>query len=334
MKSGVALQPVYPSAQFGDMVATIEDLGFDEFWLTDSSLHSRYSYMYLTIAALRSQRLSVGTAVTNPVTRHPALGAVAAATLNEISGGRAIYGIGAGDRPLHALGFAPARLGLLEDSIVAARRLWSGETVTWQARGFELDDAHMRYDVPTDIPVYISASGPKTLELAGRIADGVVLLAGLHPEGLQYALEHIDRGVEAAGRDKRPKISIFAYGAIDEDESVAMESARTIAAWFPQTAPMYCELAGLDRELIERVRVLYSGGEFQEAAEAARLLPDDFVRRMALSGNRASVAKHVENLRELGVDCMTVFPLGGDATTRMRTVSEFAAAFALVEGPR
>lgn len=331
MKSGVALQPVYPSAQFGDMVATIEGLGFDEFWLTDSSLHSKYSYMYLTIAALRSERMSIGTAVTNPVTRHPALGAVAAATLNEISAGRAVYGIGAGDRPLHALGLAPARLGLLEDAIVAARRLWSGESVAWQARGFELDDAHMRYDVPTDIPVYISASGPKTLELAGRIADGVVLLAGLHPDGIRYALDHIDRGVAAAGRDRRPKISVFAYGAIDEDESVAMESARTIAAWFPQTAPMYCELAGLDKDLIERVRGLYSGGEFQEAAAAARLLPDEFVHRMALSGNRASVGTHIANLRELGVDCMTVFPLGGDATSRMRTIAEFSAAFAEAE---
>jgi 5,10-methylenetetrahydromethanopterin reductase len=331
MKSGVALQPVYPSQQFGDMVETIEGLGYDEFWLTDSSLHSKYSYMYLTIAALRSRRMSIGTAVTNPVTRHPALGAVAAATLDEISGGRAVYGIGAGDRPLLALGLAPARLALLEDAIVAARRLWTGESVTWKARGFELDDAHMRYDVPTEIPVYISASGPKTLELAGRIADGVVLLAGLHPEGLQYALDHIDRGVEAAGRDKRPEISVFAYGAIDDDESVAMEAARTIAAWFPQTAPMYCELAGLDRDLIATVQGMYAGGEFQEAAEAARLLPDDFVKRMALAGDKASVKTHVDNLRELGVDCMTVFPLGGDADSRMKTIADFSDAFALAE---
>lgn len=328
MKSGVALQPVYPSSEFGDMVETIESHGYDEFWLTDSSLHSRYSYMYLTIAALRSQRMSVGTAVTNPVTRHPALGAVAAATLDEISGGRAIYGIGAGDRPLHALGLKPARLALLEDAIVAARKLWTGESITWAARGFSLDDAHMRYDVPTDIPVYISASGPKTLELAGRIADGVVLLAGLHPDGIQYALDHIDRGVEAAGRSERPKISVFAYGAVHDDEEIAMASARTIAAWFPQTAPMYCELAGLSKELVEKVRTMYEGGEFQEAAEAAKLLPDDFVKRMALSGGVTEAAEHIKTLRELGVDCATVFPLGGDTEFRMSTIAGFADAFA------
>ncbi|WP_353808634.1 LLM class flavin-dependent oxidoreductase [Agromyces sp. SYSU T00194] len=332
MRTGVALQPVYPSAEFGDMVERIEGLGFDEFWLTDSSLHSRYSYMYLTIAALRSSRMSVGTAVTNPVTRHPALGAVAAATLSEISVGRAIHGIGAGDRPLHALGASPARLGELEDAIIAARRLWTGEPVTWEARGFTLDDAHLRYDVPASIPVYVSASGPKTLEMAGRLADGVILLAGLHPDGIEYALRHIDRGAELAGRESRPRISVFAYGAIDEDEDTALEAARTIAAWFPQTAPVYCELAGLAPELIARVRSMYAGGEFQEAAAAARLLPDEFVHRMALAGGRSRAREHVETLAGVGVDSMTVFPIGGDADSRMHTVAEFADVVRQVRG--
>lgn len=324
MRSGVALQPVYPSQEFGDLVERIEGLGFDEFWLTDSSLHSRYSYMYLTIAAMRTSRMTLGTAVTNPVTRHPALAAVAATTLDEISGGRAIMGIGAGDRPLLALGQKPARLRQLEDSIHAMRALWTGDHVSYEGMGFSLVDAHMRFDVPADIPVYVSASGPKTLEMAGRVADGVVLLAGLHPDGLTYALEHIDRGVEKAGRSERPKISVFAYGEINEDEDQALESARTIAAWFPQTAPMYCELAGLDKELIERVQREYSGGEFQEAAAVARLLPDDFVKRMALAGNRASVLEHMATLEELGVDCMTLFPIGGDIHTRTATIEAFA----------
>ena len=322
--AGVTLQPVYPSAEFGDMVERIESLGYDQFWLTDSSLHSKYAYMYLAIAALRSQRMTLGTAVTNPVTRHPALGAVAAATLAEMSGGRAIHGIGAGDRPLLALGLQPARLALLEDAIEGCRRLWSGESVSWKARGFELDDAHLRHDVPVEIPIYVSASGPKTLELAGRVADGVVLLAGLHPDGIRYALEHIDRGVAAAGRSARPKISVFAYGAIDEDEEVALESGRTIAAWFPQTAPVYCELAGLSPELITQVQESYRGGEFQEAASAARLLPDDFVRRMSLAGGRDAAMEHIATLDGLGVDAMTVFPIGGDTVSRMATIEAFA----------
>jgi len=324
MYGGVALQPVYEPDQFVTMVRHVERAGMRNLWLTDSSLHSRYAYSYLTLAAVHTERIGLGTAVTNPVTRHPALGAVGISTIDEISRGRAIYGIGAGDRPLDALGLRPAKLALLEDSIEAARRLWRGEHVTMRARGFELNDAHLRFTSRPGIPVYISASGPKTLELAGRVADGVVLLAGLHPDGIEFALSHIDRGVAMAGREKRPEITVFAYGAIDEDEDVALAAGRTIAAWFPMTAPMYCELAGLSPELVARVREQYSGGEFQEAAKAAELLPEDFVRRMSLSGNKDAAREHIRTLTKLGVDSMTVFPLGGDATSRMATVSAFA----------
>ena len=228
-------------------VAEIDRLGYDALWLTDSSLHSRNCWSYLTLAARASARLALGTAVTNPVTRHPGVTAVAAATVAEISGGRLPLGIGAGDRPLLSLGERPARLADLETSIEVIRALWAGEHVTARGASFALDDAHYRFAPVPAIPVWVSATGPKTLELAGRVADGVILLAGLHPDGIKFALEHIDRGAErAAGRDARPEVTVFAYGAIDdEDEEAAFAAARTIAAWFPQTSPVYCEIAGL-----------------------------------------------------------------------------------------
>ena len=320
MKTGVTLQGVDHPDEFEKMATEIEGLGYDNLWLTDSSLHSRYCWAYLTLAARATSRLTLGTAVTNPVTRHPALTAVAAATLAEISSGRAILGIGAGDRPLLSLRHAPARVGALESAIASIRGLWTGEHVTDEV----LDGAHYRFPPPLDIPVYVSASGPKTLELAGRVADGVILLAGLHPDGVGYALEHIDRGARAAGRG-RPHVTVFAYGAIDEDEESAIETGRTIAAWFPQTAPVYCRLAGLDQAIIDQVRASYSGGEFQEAARAAAALPVDFVKRMALAGGRAEAAAHLATLREIGVDSVTVFPLGADRMATVRAFAEIAA---------
>jgi 5,10-methylenetetrahydromethanopterin reductase len=184
------------------MVAEIEALGYDSFWLTDSSLHARYCWAYLTLAARQTSRMTIGTAVTNPLTRHPAVTATAAATLAEISAGRAILGIGAGDRPLLSLGYSPARLATLEAAVSAIRELWAGQAVEAGGAGFALHDAHYRFPPGLDIPVYLSATGPRTLELAGRIADGVILLAGLHPDGISFALEHIDRGAAAAGRDR------------------------------------------------------------------------------------------------------------------------------------
>ena len=236
-------------------VAEIDRLGYDALWLTDSSLHSRNCWAYLTLAARASARLQLGTAVTNPVTRHPAVTAVAAATIAEISGGRFTLGIGAGDRPLLSLAEKPARLADLEKSIEVIRALWAGAARhRRRAAGLALDDAHYRFAPVPDIPVWVSATGPKTLELAGRVADGVILLAGLHPDGIKFALEHIDRGAAQAGRD-RPEVTVFAYGAIDDDDvTAAFAAARTIAAWFPQTSPVYCEIAGLPADLVEQVR--------------------------------------------------------------------------------
>src|SRR5260370_34923882 len=101
--------------------------------------------------------------------------------------------------------------------MAAIRTLWSGGTVGADEPGFALHDAHYRFPPGTDtpIPVWVSATGPRTLELAGRVADGVILLAGLHPEGIMFALEHIDRGAEAAGLSERPPGTVLASGAID-----------------------------------------------------------------------------------------------------------------------
>lgn len=305
------------------MVERIDALGYSNLWLTDSSLHARNVYAYLTLAAMASPRLLLGTAVTNPLTRHPAITAAAAATVDEISDGRMILGIGAGDRPLLALGLAPARLASVRGAIGAVRSLWSGGRVTIEDPAFELNDAHLRFGARPDIPVYISASGPKTLELAGEIADGVILLVGLFPEALAWAIEHVDRGAATADRP-RPHVAVFAYGAIDDDEAVARASARTIAAWFPQTAPVICELAGLPSSLIEQVRERYAGGEFQEAEEAANLLPDEFVRMVALAGDAKQARERLEAVAAAGADSVHVFPLGAN---RMQTIETFARCF-------
>lgn len=328
MRSGVVLQGAYPPEEFRSMVGRIDDLGFSHLWLTDSSLHARNSYAYLTLAAVTSPRLLLGTAVTNPLTRHPAITAVAAATVDEISEGRMILGIGAGDRPLLALGMRPARLASVRASIGAIRSLWSGAEVTVEDAAFTLQDAHLRFGARPEIPVYISASGPKTLELAGEVADGVILLVGLFPEALAWALEHVDRGAAKAGRP-RPHVAVFAYGAIDDDQERAIGSARSIAAWFPQTAPVICELAGLSPSLIEEVRARYVGGEFQEADEAAHLLPDEFVRMVALAGDAAQARERLEAVAAAGADSVHVFPLGGG---RMETIEAFAACHANVTG--
>lgn len=319
VRRGVVLQGVDAPPDLVTFARRIESQGFDHLWMTESSLHARDPYQLLALAASATERLVVGTAVTNPVSRHPALTAVAAATLDEVSGGRAILGIGAGDRPLVALGMKPARLAVLEASIEAIRSLMAGEEVAVASPAFDLVDAHLRFPTRPDVPIFVSASGPKTLELAGRVADGVILLCGLDPSVVRWALERIDDGAATAGRT-RPHVAIFAYGVIDENEADAVAGARSIAAWFPQTSPHYCDLVGLDPQIAKAVRERYTGGEFQEAAEAAALLPVEFVQKMALAGGREFVTGQLQALVETGVDSINVFPLGED---RFATVEAF-----------
>ena len=320
---GVVLQGVDPPAELVECAKRFEQMGFDHLWMTDSSLHARDPYQLLALAAGATSRIKLGTAVTNPVTRHPALTAVSSATLDEASGGRAILGIGAGDRPLVALGLQPARLSVLEGAIGAIRALHRGEHLDLDTDTFSFHDAHLRIPARHDIPVYISASGPKTLQLSGRIADGVILLCGRDPGVVTWAINQIASGAATANRTI-PHIAVFAYGIIDEDEEVALAGARSIAAWFPQTSPHYCDLVGLDPKIRDAVRERYVGGEFQEADEAAALLPADFVRKMALSGNRERTTAQLRALAHVGVDSINVFPLGND---RQSTIDAFDECF-------
>ncbi len=326
VRFGVALQGVDPPDEFVRLVRDIEEWGFDQLWLTDSSLHARDAYSYLTLAATATRRLSLGTSVTNPVSRHPALTALAIATVDEISGGRAILGIGAGDRPLQSLGLRPANLSTLREAIRDIRGLLAGEHLTVSANGFSMDDAHIRVPTRPDIPIYLSASGPKTLALAGELADGAIVLAGLFPEGIEYALSHIRAGAAHSVRSE-PSITAFMYGSLRSESEVAIQEARPIAAWFCQTAPRYCRLAGMAEEVCEQVRAAYDGGEFQEAAEAAERIPNDIVQKVALAGTSEDGREKVQMLIDSGVHSVVLFPLGSDRRAVVETFAQKVLPF-------
>jgi 5,10-methylenetetrahydromethanopterin reductase len=320
MRCGVTLQGVYEPAEWVELARWIEELGYDNLWITDSSLHAGEVYVYSTLALQATTRLTVGTAVTNPLTRHPAITANAFRSLQQLAPGRVVCGIGVGDRPLGELGLPMATIDTLERTIDVMRRLWRGETVADEEVGpWRFVSAHLRTAVE-EPPVYVSASMPRALELTGSAADGLILLAGLFPEGLAFAREHLARGRARGGRPTFEE-TLFLYGALADDEQAALESARTIAAWFPKTAPQYARLAGMSDELIDAVNAAYSGGEFQHAAEAAKLIPDELVRKIAFCGTPAQGAEKLDWLREAGIESVSVFPLGAD---RPGTIERFA----------
>lgn len=171
-----------------------EDVGFDFIGVADSQSLFRDVYVTAGMIASQTRRIMIGPSVTNPVTRHPAVSASAIATVNEISAGRCILGIGSGDSAILNLGEKPYNLAGLRDVILALKQLLNGQNAEWQ--GHEI---HTQW-VDRPVPVYLAAEGPKTLELAGEVADGVICGMGLTPDVVKLSLRHVQIGAERAGR--------------------------------------------------------------------------------------------------------------------------------------
>ncbi len=193
LRAGVVMQDGYAPGEIGALAEEIEELGYTHLWLTDSSLHTHDVFSSLTIAALRTKRLTLGCAVTNPLTRHPAITANAIATVAGLAPGRVIYGVGAGDRPLTALALRPAKLAAVREMITVSRTLLNGDRFTGTIGDAAFHDAYIYHPANPPPPIWLAASGPKTLELAGSEADGAIVLAGLFPAGIDYALRPAQR---------------------------------------------------------------------------------------------------------------------------------------------
>ncbi len=214
-------------AAFEHRVRRLDELGFHGLAMPDSQSLFPEMYVHLTVAALASERLTLWPATTNPLTRHPAVAASAISSLDQVAGdgpdgrGRVWFNLGSGDSAVYNLGLSGARLGLLRRYLVAMKELyatgeaeWDGETIrlTWPGR---------------PVPLYLTAEGPKTLQLAGEVADGVLVGCGLQPEIVADALADIATGAERAGRNPADvDVWWFVKWNLDDDRTRAIHEAR------------------------------------------------------------------------------------------------------------
>ncbi len=192
-KFGIVFLPESLTA-FGELCREAEATGFDWVGVADSQSVFHELYVALTLAALNTSRVRLGPLVTNPLTRHLVVTASAMASVDELARGRAVLGLGSGDSAIYTLGAPPATLAGLEDAITTLGRLTGGERVEREGRRWQVHRSARR------VPIYLAAEGPRTLELAGRVADGVIVGLGLTPEVIQLSLAAIERGARAAGR--------------------------------------------------------------------------------------------------------------------------------------
>jgi 5,10-methylenetetrahydromethanopterin reductase len=172
-----------------------EDVGFSLVGVADSQSVFRELYATMALCAQATRHVRIGPSVTNPVTRHPAVAASGIATIDEIAPGRAFFGIGSGDSAILNLAERPATLTDLRAYIETMRALLTTGKAAWHSRTTRLTWATRA------IPLYLSAEGPKTLQLAGEIADGVIVNVGLEPALVRNAVAHVHAGARRMGRD-------------------------------------------------------------------------------------------------------------------------------------
>jgi len=287
-----------------------EEWGFTGLLLADSQNLNADVWVELALAAAGTSRLRLGPGVTNSVTRHLAVTASAAATLQAETGGRAVLALGRGDSAVAQIGRRSVTVAELESSLQALQSYLRGEEAmvdgTPSAIRWVADQRLPK------VPVWVAATGPRTIAAAARYADGVDFSVGAEPERLRWAID-VARG-SASG-----ELSLGAYVnvAVDPDVQAARELVRgsvSIFARFAAEAPVQGAMSESTRTTIAQLRAGYERARHGDAqAPAAQQLQSDFIDRFALVGPAATVAERMIEINSLGIDRVIVVPGSLDA---------------------
>jgi len=205
-----------------------EALGFEAIFFADSQMNNVDPYQAMALCAVNTKTIRFGTAVTNMVYRDPTITANSFATLNEISAGRAIVGMGTGDGPVYSLGRSATKLVEFEKGLRVIRDLLHGRGID-VAKSNERAGGNVRLNIGRrPVPIYISAEGPKALRVAGRTCDGVILGTGFDKRVTDWARQRIAEGAREAGRSI-DDVDIMPAGMIvvDDDGDRARQRVRS-----------------------------------------------------------------------------------------------------------
>jgi 5,10-methylenetetrahydromethanopterin reductase len=307
-----------PMPRLMRLVQDVEAAGFDGAGILDSQLLSRDTFVTLGQAAVHTSRLTLFPAVTNPFTRDASVLAGAIQTVEELAPGRVKFVIGTGYTSASTIGRKPATLAEMRACIGAVKSLLAGKTVDFAGTPGRLAFASKRH-----IPVLMAASGPKAIELAGEIADGVLLLVGFNRGIVETALDHLERGAKRAGRrlDDLEIIWAVRTGTAATTEE-ARRLARPIAVhwgilrwgghWL---GPAGLELPKLDvPDAVWRIYPDLSHAHDWDAAIAATaFVPDEIVAQLCnalgLVGTPDDCAARIVDMTGLGVRSLYLMPL-------------------------
>lgn len=201
--------------------------GYASAWVCDSQMIWQDPYVYMARGLAATSGLRFGTAVTNAITRHFTVTASGHATLEAMHPGRVVLGLGRGDSSIRTLGLQPLKIRELREVIPRLRALIQGESL-------DLDGTEIRITwADRDLPIMLGCSGPRSMRLAGELADAITIELGANPKAVTWALDHVRAGAEDAGRDPADIRIIALCGMWVSDD---LEEARENCRWAPASA--------------------------------------------------------------------------------------------------
>ena len=329
MKAGVAIWLDWPLPDCVEVAVAAEAAGFSEVWLPDHYF-LRDAYAAQALIAERTSRIGLGTAVVSPLLRHPALLASSVSTINELSGGRAIMGVGVGgfEFPTQLLMDVDRPLTIAREAVHIIRELPQGETDIRGER-FSAVGAKLVWD-GGPFPVYMAARGPKMLELAGEVADGVIT-HGLAQSYVDFCLDRIRMGAERAGRSPvECELVLMFEVEMRDDMRAAVDHLRPRCAIMAggEYAESLIPVFGLDPEAVKPLREAVRARD----PDAGRLVTDEMVHAFAVAGPPEHLASRLQEMADVGVGRVILVFRGDNPEDTAAKMEQVGKAIAGVQG--
>ena len=311
IKFDLRVPPCAPVTEVANFVRRCEEAGFDGVGLLDSQLLERDVFVSMALAVQATSSIRVASAVINPVTRHVSVLASAAKTVAELAPGRVEFWLGRGYSSVQTIGVRPASVDQLRQSVLTLKSLLAGEQVSFN-RAF----SRMRHGDDDLPPIYISATGPKAIEVAGEVADGALLMIGLHPKAVELARHHLAVGAQRAGRNPDDvKLILTATTIIQDDQQEAREIARPLcvqrlmedyqARWLRASGVEPGKL-DIPKELWELYPDVPHAEDWERAKKLCAFLPDDILAHICdtigLIGTPEHCAQRIAQAEAAGID--------------------------------
>lgn len=305
-----------------------EQVGFEVVWWGED-FFLRDGISPLASIAVNTTRAKLGTGILSPYVHHPATIATTIATLDEVSNGRMILGLGAGVAHWikHQMGIDQPRPVLaMRECIQIFNRLIKSETVTFEGEVFKCRGVKLGFDSPRKvIPVYLAATGPRMLELAGEIADGVIPAgAGASPNFTKSCVDRVAIGARKSGR-KISDIDIhqFVISSVSDNSENAKDGVREFLAWMIGTGTFTDEVLQLDDFGRDQVQPIIDRVLEGDIKGASRHVSDEMVDTFAAAGSPRQFRDRIREYYQAGANCVVLIPMGSQAGIRA-TIQEAA----------